>query len=228
MNFLQLAQRLHRELARSGDGPTAFATDTMPNIELWDWINDAWVNLQGEPRAWRWMRRKLDQPLVIGQASYGATALAGDFGRWRKADDDDEYTVRVYEPTDPTQVHRLDFLPLDEFRKRFEDVPPDDARPRFWSIGDDDSLLIAPAPDVAYNVRADYVIAPAALTTDTDVPSMPAKHHMLLVWKALADAGQFDAAPDVVQRAFLNHRAMRFALENDQMDEIVWPMQPLL
>lgn len=227
MNFLQLAQRLHRELARSGTGPVAFATDTMPNIELFDWLNDAWLNLQGEPRDWHWMRRKLDEPLTIGQSSYdGATLAPSDFGHWRPAADD--YTVRVYEPTAPTVVSRLDFLSLPEFNRRFEDVPPDDGRPRFWSIDDDGSLLIAPAPDVDYNVKASYKAAPLLMAADTDEPAMPARHHMLLVWKALADAGQFDAAPDVVQRAFINHRSMRFTLENDQMDAITWPMQPLL
>lgn len=226
MNYLQLTQRLHRELGRSGAGPTAFATATKDHLRLFDWINDAWRNIQTEAREWKWMRRQLEFSTNLVTTAYtGSAAGAADFGRWRRINDD--YTVRAYLAAAPTNVWRLTYLPLDQYRRLYEDVPPAAAKPDRWTIDDAERLVITPPSNVVYKVRADYQIAPQDLDEDADIPDMPSEYHILLVWKALMEGGMYDAAPEVLTRAGTNHRDMRSRLEVNQGQEIIWNMRPL-
>lgn len=229
MNFLQQAIRLHREIGLSGTGPTSIATASTADKRLFDWISDAWTNLQSEPMNWRWMHRSLDVPLNLTNTSYSGISMTGgaaDFGRWRRTIDD--YTVTAYLPSNRAGIWALEWLPLDNFNRRFDDVPLTASRPKFWAIGPDESLLIAPVADAIYNLRAEYFIKPTVLSADADVPSMPERFHMLLVWRAMIEGAQFDAAPEVLSRAMENYRALYAALKVDQIQEINWHTHALL
>lgn len=214
MNYLQLVQRLHRESGRSGSGPTTITGATKDHARLFDWVADAWRNLQSRPIDWRWMREGLDGPTTLAQTSYtGADLGASDFGRWRQLSHD--YTVKAYLAAAPTQVWRLMWLELDEFKRRFEDQAPAAGQPQFWSISDDDELMIGPQSDVVYQIKAEYHREPSELAADGDEPELPNRHHMILVWAALVQVGIFDNAPDVLSRARDNFAAMEASLIDD-------------
>lgn len=214
MNYLQLAQRLHRESGRSGNGPTTAGGATKDHARLFDWLADAWRDLQSRPIDWRWMREGLDGPTALAQLAYtGADLGVSDFGRWRMVSDD--YTVKAYLAAEPTQVWRLYWLEMDEFKRRFEDQDPAAGRPQFWSIGDDDQLMIGPQSDVVYRLKAEYHREPTELAADGDEPELPARHHMILVWAALIQVGIFDNAPEVLARARDKFAQMEHALIDD-------------
>ena len=64
---------------------------------------------------------------------------------------------------------------------------------------------------------------PSALVNGTDVPAMPERYHMLIVYEALRCYAQFDEAPELEQRAFLYYEEMLADLERDQLARIVAP-----
>lgn len=227
MNRLQLVQRLYRELGRSGAGPTSSATASTSDLRLFDWVDDASEAIEAEKRAWKWKQRSLDAPINLIDMAYTGIGLgAADFGRWRKAGED--YTVRCYLPAIPSNVWRLTWMNLDEFKRRYVDVPFPAAQPRYWTIDEQERLLISPVADQIYSVRADYFTAPVRLTDDADEPGMPIQYHLIHVWRALVEGGKYDAAPETLARAAENHRDIRYALEEDQSPEMVWNMRPLL
>ncbi|MDP3139782.1 MAG: hypothetical protein Q8N17_26030 [Burkholderiaceae bacterium] len=203
MNLLQLATRLHRESGRSGNGPTTIVGASKDHLRLFDWINDAWTELQNRPLDWRWMRERVTATLTTGISSYsGASLSAADFGKWRPYSK--EYTPKCYETATPENYWRLGWMTLEQFRDHYVDSSPPAGRPLDWSIDDDGSLLIGPEPDAAYGIKSEYLHAPTELVADTDEPDFQTSHHMLLVWRALIEVGTFDNAADVLARASAN------------------------
>lgn len=205
MNFLALVQNTKREFGRLTSGPASVATATGRDMLLRDWVIESWKKIQELPHNWAWMRREATASLVAGQGSY----TAGDLGITRLGyfrDEDEDYTPVVWQASSPDQIIPLTWIPYDTFRRAYQRGTQTNDQPQHWSVAPDGALLIGPAPDDTYTLSIDYQLSPQELSTDLDVPEMPSRYHMLIVWGALADAGVFDAAPEVVGRAQTNYQ----------------------
>ena len=214
MNYLQIVQRVHSESGRSTAAPTSVVGANDRHVRLFNWVADAWRDLQGE-RDWRWMRNTLDAALTANQQTYsGADLGATRFGRWRKEDHD--YSPYVYVDGAPNAMWPLAFWQLDQMRARFIYRTWGASTPIAWSYNEANELLIGPQPALAYKLRIEYWKEPSELAADDDTPDMPDRFHMLLVWRALQDVANFDAAPEVLARAEKNYGALKFALTMDQ------------
>lgn len=219
-----MVQRLHREARRSGPAPTTLAGARVEVVRLADWINDAWQRLQAEPYHWRWMRSTADvawpQGLVTGPAGAGIP----DFGAWRPASRD--YWPRGMDPTNPQSMWRIDWLDHDEFVRR-NDIQPQAAWPTKWTIGPGDELMLLPPAVASTTIRIDYQRARTELLVDTDEPNMPARHHMVLVWRAMVEYAKSSVAPEDFSRASDNLSDMMSDLISDQGERIRWAASPL-
>lgn len=214
MNYLQIVQRVHSESGRSTAAPTSVVGANDRHVRLFNWVADAWRDLQGE-RDWRWMRNTLDAALTANQQTYsGADLGATRFGRWRKEDHD--YSPYVYVDGAPNAMWPLAFWQLDQMRARFIYRTWGASTPIAWSYNEANELLIGPQPALPYKLRIEYWKEPSELAADADTPDMPDRFHMLLVWAALQEVAKFDAAPEVLARAEKNHGALKFALTMDQ------------
>lgn len=220
-----MAQRLHRESGRSSAGPSGVSGASTEHQRLFDWINDAWQDIQNRAQVtdWKWMRRSLPATASTSLTSLtytGATLGASDFGRWRRYAQGDgqdlEYTVRVYLPADPSNVMRLAWMDPEAFRHRYQDVAQPAGSPLDWSIDEQERLLIGPVSDEAWRIKADYTRANTQLAADADTPDMPEAFHMLLVWKALADVGEYAAGPEILSRARRHARMVGSQLNLNQ------------
>ena len=214
MNYLQIVQRVHSESGRSTAAPTSVVGANDRHVRLFNWVADAWRDLQGE-RDWRWMRNTLDAALTANQQTYsGADLGATRFGRWRKEDHD--YSPYVYVDGAPNAIWPMTYWQLDQMRARFIYRTWGASTPIAWSYNEANELLIGPQPALAYKLRIEYWKEPSELAADADTPDMPDRFHMLLVWAALQEVAKFDAAPEVLARAEKNHGALKFALTMDQ------------
>ena len=184
MTLLALAQRLWRESGRTGPGPAALATAVGPALRMFEAIQDVWRDLQIEPMNWRWMRATTTGALVVNQVQYTPTqAGATDLAQWWAEGGD--YRPYLIDPADATITSDLSFLPFEEFRNRYMRGTQTASQPRHWSIATNGDLLLGPKPDATYGLRIDYEKLPSELSADADTPNMPARFHMLLVWRAL-------------------------------------------
>lgn len=214
MNYLELVQRLHRESGRSTEAPTSVTGANERAARLFDWVADAWRNLQAE-RDWKWMRATLDVALTVGQQTYTGTELgAARFGRWRL--DDETYNPYLYISGSTNSLWRLGYYQLDEFRSMYVYRTWGNSTPVGWTFDESNNLLVGPPPALAYKLRQEYWMEPSDLAADTDTPDMPSRFHMLLVWRALQEVAKFDAAPEVLARAEKNHADMKHRLLLDQ------------
>lgn len=227
MNLLTSAQRLHLELGRSGSGPTSITGATNANLRLFYAIQDAWREIQTDPIGWAWMRRAFDVALLSGLDSIdGVAAGLTDFGRWRKPDD--WYDLKAYDPlASPAQKWDVKFVPRDQFMRQYKDNPPTAAGPQYWTVGLVNEIIVSPAADKDYQVSGEYFIAPTELAADADVPDMPPQFHMAIVWKAMLQVAQFDAAPENVSRANDKYEEILSSLMLDQGPGLTINARPL-
>lgn len=230
MNYLQLVQRLHREAARSGNGPTSIVDATKEHLRLFDWVADALRELESRPLDLRWMRRRTTITTVAtptALTSYAPTAAIVDgglglnnFGRWRPVSD--EWCPKVVDPTDASRYWNLEWLPLDQWRDAYVHSTQPAGQPCAWSVDDNNSLLIGPAPDAAYQIRMEYLRAAQELAEDTDVPEFDADLHIMLAWRALVEVGKFDNAPDVLARGQTNYARLEDNLLSRYTRRMTW------
>lgn len=227
MSLLALAQRLWRESGRTGPGPASLATAVGPALRMFEAVQDVWRDLQTEPMNWRWMRSTTTGSLVASQQQYTpAQAGATNLAQWWP--EGGEYVAHLTEPADPDTTHDIEFMPFEAFRERYMRGSQTAALPRYWSVATNGDLLLGPKPDAAYGLRIDYETLPDELAADEDEPAMPARFHMLLVWRALER--RIAVADSNVERLAIGRaeaQRMHSALVTDQGESPVDCWAPL-
>jgi hypothetical protein len=223
MTRLQIVQRLREKTGGAGSGPSSTIGQTGEALRQVNWCDEAWLEIQTLSEDWKWMRKEFSFPTTIGKIAYLPTATAGealvsDFGRWH----DD--TFRIWR----TSTGRADeqfLVPWDYecWRDTFDFglESTRQSRPMVWTERPADSaILLGGTPDAVYTVAGQYQSAPVALATNDATPGMPAKFHMLIVYKAMMYAGSYDAAPEVYAEGRDAYDRMLAMLQADQLEQI--------
>lgn len=223
MTRLQIVQRLREKIGGAGTGPTTTIGQTGESLRQVNWCDEAWLEIQAKSEQWAWMRNSFSFPTTSGKSAYLPTATAGealisDFSSWH----DD--TFRIY----LTATGRSDeqfLVPWDykDWRDtyNFNVQSTQLARPMVWAERPADrAILLGNTPDAIYTVTGEYQSVPTALTVDASVPGLPAKYHMLIVYKAMMFAGSYDAAQEVYAEGRDSYDRMMTMLEADQLEQI--------
>lgn len=229
MNFLQLAQAVKRESGLSGGGPLSVVTATGDDARIFQWVNWAWRDIALLHEGWQFRRASAQgETTTMAMAhDHGAPGFdLTDFGSWKPESRD--YRVTAYRTADGAQAERaLRHLPWDHFRARFVVGAHNPGPLTFWTTDPAGEMMVGPTPDAAHMVRADYIRDVVDMVADLEVPALPARFHMLIVWRALAEYGGFDAAGEVFQRASGNYNSMLSALHQAQLSPIRFAARPL-
>ncbi len=226
MNFLGLTQAVYRESGLSGTTPTAYAGTSGDVARFFAWTNWAARDITLAREDWRFRRGSATLASTTSQVNPGASFGLTDFASWKDA-------TRFYKPSayrladTLSSEHELLWVDYDQFRKMFYLGTQTPSAAQYWSISPEDEFLLGPAPDSAHFIRADYVKTYADMAADTDIPQLPERFHMLIVWKALMEYGGFDAASEVYQRAEKNYTAGWAQLVQAQIDNPKFSARPL-
>ena len=236
MTFLQLCQRLQSESGTSGalQATTANASGEWGRIV--NWIADAYVKIQNKRPDWLWMERDVQFDTIAGQQLYSTltstfTTPAGtgipDFGEWKLSSASGDCSFRLWLKS--VGVLNETFLSAnlnyDEFRDFyiFGAKRNTVTRPISICVNPAKNLMLGFTPNDVYTVVGRYFQAPTLLTLDADVPAMPARYHLLIVWLALEAYGLHESAPDAIAKAHANGKPLSNALEQQQLEEIEYP-----
>lgn len=205
MNYLQLTQAVKRESGLGmGDSIVSITTARGDDLRMFNWVNWAARDITLSREDWRWRRGLATLASTSNMANLPSAFGLTDFASWKAAN-------RAYKPTGYRVVdgagyeQGLEFLEYDDFRQRFFVGVQTPGPVQYWSISPSEEFLIGPVPDSAWFLRADYVKDYTDLTADADIPAIPTRFHMLIVWRALMEYGGFDAAGEVYQRAEKNY-----------------------
>ena len=95
------------------------------------------------------------------------------------------------------------------------------ARPVVVSIMPNKDLAFGAIPNLAYVIDGEYYTQPVDLVDDTDVPLIPARYHMMIVYRAMMYYGGYESAPEVLSRGDFEFRRQYSRMEIDQLPTIV-------
>lgn len=212
--FIQLAQRLSTECGVSTTPPSTVIGATGEWSRLTKWVAQAWVDIQEHHPDWSWMLKRSSFDTTPLQGTYTPLqAGISDLADWR------QNSFRAYLTS--AGVGTEITIPFTAYERFYNDYLLGArklvfSRPVEYTVGPGKSLLLGLAPDNIYTVGFEYFKAPVELVADADVPDMPSRFHMLIVYKAMMSYGAFEAANEVYQRGEKEYRSMMNKLELDQ------------
>lgn len=229
MNYLDLAKMVKRESGLSGGPPASITTASGDDLRIFGWVNQAWQDIFLAHESWRFRRGEAlgETSAMVMAATTAAPGFAlTDFASWKQSAGD--YRPSAWRTADGQTTERLlSYLDYETFRRRFIVGVHSTGPVRFWSVDPDEALLLGPTPDAAHMVRASYTKDFVALELDADVPTLPARFHDLIAWRALREYGGYDAASEVFQRADQNYSSGMSALAQSQLQMPSFGAKPL-
>jgi hypothetical protein len=117
-----------------------------------------------------------------------------------------------------TAVIPLNFVPWPHYLRTYENFYASSATPNVVTKASNGDLQFFPPPDGLYDITFDYEQKGEPLVAHDDAPSLlPAKHHMLLVWKALIELADFN-----------NDRALYARANKKYQERLGWLMRDYL
>ena len=87
-------------------------------------------------------------------------------------------------------------------------------RPMVVAVGPDQSICFGPPSDGLYTLSGDYYTAPTVMVADDDEPTgLPARYHMLIVYKTMIKYAGYESAPEVYSKGDMETKKMMSELE---------------
>lgn len=202
MNFLQLAKRTRQECGISGDGPAATEGQSGIYAKIIEWVKAAHEELQQLHVDWNFDWGREDCPLTPGQDVYEPVDLWGLPFKLHAKDG-----CFIYRADQGDRIkYWLTELPWEEFRQlRMSNVS---GIPTYMALSPDKKLHFYPTPNDGLVLKLEYFKLPQVLAANTDVPRIPERYHMAIVWRAVMMWCGHDENPALFQVANGNYREL--------------------
>jgi len=185
MTYLELCQRLRQEVGAAGSGPASVTSQSGEYARLVSWIQQAWREIQMERRQWRF---SWAQASVETAADFRTYSPPADLGEW------DAGTLAC----DGNPLTEMDW-------SRFRSEHATDSgqkSPTVITRRPDGDLVMDTSPSKDNTALTfEYWRTPQPLAEGTDTPRLPARYHMVIVYRAMLYYALYENAPEVVQAA---------------------------
>jgi hypothetical protein len=216
-NFLQLVNRARQECGVSGADLTTLQGQITKEAQRFkNWIDEAWMEVQGAHRDWQWMRKSTSWATVAGRAVYavGTDIAITDLDEW------DTETFRNY----VTSVgNRSEVFMSKQDYESWRDLYQYGAnrytqsRPIVFAVTPNKSIGVGPVAADGYTIAADYYARPAHLSADDDTPTVPEQYEMVIIYGAMIQYGLYEVAPEVLARAQAGRERYMRGLANTRL-----------
>lgn len=216
MTFLELVQRVAAECGVPVSSLTTTVGQTGEALRLVQWVNTAWLEIQGKREDWEWMRTTASWTTTQAQATYTTAQCgitAGTFGAWKPN------TFRCYTTasglSDEQYMVSVDY---DYWRDKYQfgTNQTNYQRPDEIAVTPSKGVALGPYPTSGFTIRGDYYLAPSELSGDSDTPEIRSYFHMAIVYGAMKSYAAFESAPEVYSRADTQYRKLMKELSRDQ------------
>lgn len=220
MNLLQLVNQTRIECGVSGPALATAQSQSGESARIVAWVQQAWIDVQTSKEDWLFLREPFTFNTVANQWQYNAATDCGltDFGNWKR---DSFRASTVGNNYQDEQL--LNYMEWTTYRNlyRYANMRNTKARPVVVSITPEKDLAFGSIPDQAYVIDGEYYTQPVSLTADTDSPAIPARFHMIIVYRAMMYYAGYEAAPEVLARGDFEYRRLYARMEIDQLPTIV-------
>ncbi len=202
----------------SGDISTLVGV-TGKNLQIKNWYNRAWQDVQRVHANWEWMRSSFSFATVASQQEYtAAQAGATNYGKWMPETFRNRITSQGY-----TSELWLEEWDWETFRNTyvFGAQRTVTGRPVVFAIKPNKSIMVGPLPNATgYTFTGDYFTSALALSADTDVPGLPDQFVDIVMHKAKMYYGAEESAQEVYESGLQDYTRMLVELECDQLPDI--------
>lgn len=165
MTFLDLVRQWRQECSLAGTGPLTVINQAGMLKSGVDWVSQSWDEIQGSQLwSWQWEQVPMTFGIGVDKLTTGIPA-----NRWNHS----AYIGQI----------ELDYRPWETFRRLYPVKQP--GEPRTWSINPANEFVVNTIPTASVTIAAERYKLPTRLAADTDVPGMPERYHMAIVWKAV-------------------------------------------
>jgi hypothetical protein len=217
MNFLEIAKRVNKECGISGDGPSSVVSQTGMSAKVVNWARTAHDEVQGTRSEWGFDWATSTQVLVEAQESYG---MANDWGLDVKTVV--KHGLYLYRTIDgPAAKHWPVFVSWGRFREMR--LPNATGLPIYWTQAPDNTLYFHPIPDAGITTVLEFYRNPLELVNNFDVPRLPLRHHMAIVWRAVMFFCASEENPALLQSANMNFNAIMLRMSTSDLPEMEDP-----
>ena len=218
LTFLQLAQRLRQEAGISGTGPATVVSQTGESKKVVDWIQTAYEDIQNLHAEWDFLRTDLTFQTIATVNTYAKTAISADeHGEW--VDD----SFRSYLTSGGVGSEQFMYwMNWKDFRdwSLLASARNSTGIPRYIAQKPDTSLIVWPTPNAAYTINGEYFKRPQTMTANADIPLIPDKYQVIIVWRALMFyAGQANA-PELYAVGQTEYKRLLRKLESSQLQPV--------
>ncbi len=198
---------------------TTLANLTGKDLQIKNWVNRAWMDVQRVRTDWLWMRKSFSFVTVANQATYTPTeAGVTDLGEWLPSTFRTRITAQGY-----NTEQFLEQCGWDYYRNTygFGSQISVTGRPTVFTVQPNSSLTFWAKPDAAtYTVTGDYAAKATAFAAEDEVPAMPDQFVDIIMHKAKIYYGQEEAASEVFQAGSVDYARMLTDLLHDQSPSI--------
>ncbi len=216
MKFLEIAKRVRQECGISGDGPAGVVNQSGMSAKIVAWVKSAFEEIQAA-QPWRFNWRVHTQALTVGVDCYDPVSDWGlSFRDWVQS------PCFVYNAAmGPVSRHWLNELPWEQMRE----MVPSGALgvPLYCGRRPDGKIQLHPAPQAGTTLVVEYIQNPAALEQNTDIPLMPERYHMAIVWRAVMFWCAHDDNPALMASANANYQAIMGRMRLSELPQMQMP-----
>lgn len=221
MNFLQIINRVRTNCGVSGPALTTAQNLSGESLNIANWTNEAWLDIQAQRTNWEWMRKTATFSTVTSQPQYTIAQIGlTDFGAWARD------TFRNYDTSVGLSSEIfMEYIDYDAWRDGYEfgALRQTQTRPTVITIGPDKSIGLGPFPISGYTVLGDYYSVPTEMAADADIPDLPTQFHLAIVYRAMMAYGQYESAPEVYNRGAVEFDKWMRRVYADRLPEVVVP-----
>ena len=171
-------------------------------------VSEAWLTIQNDYRAWRFMIMSLPETAVLGAGQNKFTAASFDipnWSEWRSGTATGTTPFKIWPTSGEGELPdanrgfeaELAYTDYSNFDQAYltgqsrNDVGP----PQAFTIDEQDNLVFYPTPNRDYRITGTYRRAAQELLVDEDVPIIPdASHHDTIAWTATMLLNVYDEA----------------------------------
>lgn len=218
--YLQLCNTLITKCGISGNQLVTTLNQTGEMGRVTAWIDEAYTEIQEMSERWDWMATDVTFPTVDSQAAYTPAQIGlTDFASW------DENSFRLYFTSVGVRSEVfLEWLEWANYRDTYQygNLRLTTGMPLHISRRPEDlALMLGLTPgSVGYTVVGRYFKGPQTFTADDDTPLLPARFHMLIVYKAMELYGDYEVATEVMAAGRKGFSGMLKRLISDQEQPI--------
>jgi hypothetical protein len=217
MNYLQLSQRLRQECGIAGAGPISVVGQVGEAKRLVDYINTAWLEIQGLQDQWGFMRTSFSFQTSANVGDYTPAAIGLTDRRYWYTD-----TLRAYLTSAGTDDEQwMVEWAYQVFRDTYRFGSQTPGRPMVFAVRpQDNALMLGSVPDAVYTITGEYQKTPSELVGNDDTPEIPTHLHMVIVYKAMEYYALFEAAGEVLAQARAGYSRLIAQLQREQLPQI--------